>query len=71
MKLRGLKRFGRGFVKGLKMTPSILARGARVGRGLLSQIDKYSGGAGTKFLMSTPEGQAAFIGGNILADSPL
>lgn len=70
MKLRGLKRFGRGFAKGLKMTPSLLAKGARAGRGLLKQIDKYSGGAGTKFLMSSPEGQALYTGGNILADSP-
>ena len=73
-RIGGLKRFGRnfgrGFAKGLKMSGNILQKGARLGRSILGSIDKFSGGAGTKFLMSTPEGQAALVGGNILANQP-
>lgn len=69
-RFRGLRRFGRGFVKGLKMSGNILQKGARASRNLLGSIDKFSGGAGTKFLMGTPEGQALYAGGNILANQP-
>ena len=69
-RFRGLKKFGKGFVKGLRKSGGILQRGARVGRGLLTKFDKMSGGAGTQFLMATPEGQAVLGVGTALAASP-
>jgi hypothetical protein len=67
---RGLKKFGRGFVKGLRRSGSLLQKGARAGRSILGKIDKMSGGAGTNFLMSTPEGMGVLGAGHALAGAP-
>ena len=57
----GIRGFGRGFVKGLRGSASVLAKTGRAAKTILGTVDKYSGGAGTAALSSNPYGQAALM----------
>ena len=57
----GIRGFGRGFVKGLRGTASVLAKTGRAAKTLLGTVDKMSGGAATAALASHPYGQGALL----------
>ena len=57
----GIRGFGRGFVKGLRGSASVLAKTGRAAKTILGTVDKFSGGAGTAALASHPYGQGALL----------
>ena len=61
-KFRGLRKFGRKAVKGLRKGKRVLGKAVGTTKTILGTLDKVTGGAATGLIATHPMGRAALAG---------